>query len=408
MRPSQGRRGHTQPLMAAPLNPKIQDLVARLNRDPDSKIFLQLAEEYRKAGLLEEALLVCKGGLKKHPGYHSARVALGRIYLALNRLEEARAEFEAVVRTSPENLLANRMLGDVLALGGDAAGARERYRAVVQYGPADNEIRHKLEALERGEDPRQVGRWGNEPAASSSASRPGAFEAPRPASAPAPPPAAVASGTSPRSSGSARPSASGPAAASPPSSPGERAALRRGVPGAPAGAAPAPEPPPRPPAPVAAASAPLPGAALRRPTAPPAGAASAAERAAPGPGPAPVAARPAPEAAPSARAPRDSVSTQTLAELYVRQGFIDRAIEVYRRMLSHDPSNAEIGRRLSELLHLAPEEPPVSAGAPARAREPDRAAWAAEPGTGPQAPGERSEAIDRLERWLRAIRGGRR
>ncbi|MGH2626991.1 MAG: tetratricopeptide repeat protein, partial [Anaerolineales bacterium] len=148
--------------MAAPLNPKIQDLVARLNRDPDSRIFLQLGEEYRRAGLLEEALLVCKSGLKKHPGYHSARVALGRIFLALNRLEEAHGEFEAVVRAAPDNLLANRMLGDVLALAGDIAAARERYRAVLALGPAEPELKAKIEALERGEDPRQVGRWGND------------------------------------------------------------------------------------------------------------------------------------------------------------------------------------------------------------------------------------------------------
>jgi tetratricopeptide (TPR) repeat protein len=174
--------------MAAPLHPKIQDLVARLNRDPESKIFLQLAEEYRKAGLLEEALLVCKAGLKKHPGYQSARVALGRVYLALGRQEEARAEFETVIRVSPENLLANRLLGDVLALLGNAAGARERYRAVIALGPADNDIRAKLEALERGEDPRRVARMGGE-AAPAGATAP-AKPAPGPPSSSARPPAA--------------------------------------------------------------------------------------------------------------------------------------------------------------------------------------------------------------------------
>ena len=299
--------------MAAPLNPKIQDLVARLNRDPGSKIFLQLAEEYRKAGLVEEALLVCKAGLKKHPGYQSARVALGRIYLSLARLEEARVEFEAVVGAAPENLLANRMLGDVLALSGDAEGARQRYRAVVLAGPADNEIRDKLQALEQGEDPRQVGRWGNEI---------GGQAAPKPVR-----PAA--------------PAAARPAAAASPAPPVARA-------------------------PAAASAAP----ASARPPAPgPAGTRGAAG---------------------------DGISTPTLAELYVRQGFVDRAIEVYERLLSLEPGNATAARRLGELRQAAAgavkSAPAVVSAAAVVSRPPA---------------GGREQAVDRLERWLRAIQGGR-
>ena len=60
---------------------RIEDLERRLGKDPNSKIFAQLAEEYRKAGRLEEAIQTCRDGLETHPNYFSARVALGRALL---------------------------------------------------------------------------------------------------------------------------------------------------------------------------------------------------------------------------------------------------------------------------------------------------------------------------------------
>ena len=59
----------------------IESLKERMARDPLSRAFLQLAEEYRKAGRFDEAVQVCNEGLARHPGYHTARIALGRTYL---------------------------------------------------------------------------------------------------------------------------------------------------------------------------------------------------------------------------------------------------------------------------------------------------------------------------------------
>ena len=62
-------------------NPRIDDLRKRLDRDPGSRLFAQLAEELRKDGELEEAIRVCRQGLQKHPAYPSARMTLGRALL---------------------------------------------------------------------------------------------------------------------------------------------------------------------------------------------------------------------------------------------------------------------------------------------------------------------------------------
>ncbi|MBT5872984.1 MAG: hypothetical protein HOH43_06155 [Candidatus Latescibacteria bacterium] len=53
----------------------------------------------------------------------------------------------------------------------------------------------------------------------------------------------------------------------------------------------------------------------------------------------------------SPRDPRsEAIPTATLAELYVRQGLLDRAIAVYLTLIEHDPTNPDIHKRLSELF----------------------------------------------------------
>lgn len=62
------------------------------------------------------------------------------------------------------------------------------------------------------------------------------------------------------------------------------------------------------------------------------------------------------------------LATATLAELYVSQGFIERAVEVYEDLLANEPGNAEYRNRLMELkrLDFTPES-----GAEKMAAEPE-------------------------------------
>ena len=57
-------------------NPRIDDLRKKLDREPASRLFAQLAEELRKEGDLAEAVRVARQGLSHHPNYPSARMTL--------------------------------------------------------------------------------------------------------------------------------------------------------------------------------------------------------------------------------------------------------------------------------------------------------------------------------------------
>lgn len=126
---------------------EIEKLRERVERDPDSKLFLPLAEEYRKAGMYEEAIEVLEKGLQRQPGYTSAKVALGKIYLEQGRTDDARAVFEEVSLTVPDNIFVKKKLAEIYKAQGDNAKAKEYCKKVLELNPMDEEIKNMLEDL---------------------------------------------------------------------------------------------------------------------------------------------------------------------------------------------------------------------------------------------------------------------
>ena len=129
------------------LSPRIEELQDKLAKDPKSRIFLQLAEEYRKSGMAEEAIAICQEGLKHHPGYVSAKVTLGKAYLDLKKIDEAQQIFEDVIEQSPDNLMANRSLGDIYYMKGYAKDALKHYKVINMFNPSDQMMAEKIKEL---------------------------------------------------------------------------------------------------------------------------------------------------------------------------------------------------------------------------------------------------------------------
>jgi len=94
-------------------NARIEELRRRIQKDPASIAFAQLAEEHRRAGDHDEAVRVCRAGLVQHPAYVSARVTLGRSLVELGRIDEAESEFRLAIQASPDNVAAVRELAGI-------------------------------------------------------------------------------------------------------------------------------------------------------------------------------------------------------------------------------------------------------------------------------------------------------
>jgi tetratricopeptide (TPR) repeat protein len=160
----------TLPGLSAQARAEIDKYLAAYAKDPRSRAFAALAEAYRRAGMLDEAIKVAEEGLQNHPQLQSALTTLGRAYFQKGELEKARPLLERVIAQSPDNLAAQRALGELYFQLGESQLARTALQAVLRASPADPEAQLRLQQL--APPPAPLG-----------------AQAPSPAEAPVPPPA---------------------------------------------------------------------------------------------------------------------------------------------------------------------------------------------------------------------------
>ncbi len=134
---------------------RIEDLRRRVQRDPASIAFAQLAEELRRAHEFEESVATCRAGLEIHPEYLSARVTLGRALVELNQLDEAQDELVRVLKSAPENLAAIRGLGDIHHRRGNLQEALAQYRAALALARNDPDLEEIVERLAKDVEPQK-------------------------------------------------------------------------------------------------------------------------------------------------------------------------------------------------------------------------------------------------------------
>ncbi|MEK6691858.1 MAG: tetratricopeptide repeat protein [Nitrospirota bacterium] len=130
------------------LSPEIAKLSDKLTKDPSSKLFVPLAEEYRKIGMLDEAIQVLADGLKANPNYMTARVSLGKMLLEKGNISESREEFEQVVQAIPDNLFSHKKLAEIYQSEGNAENLLKEYKIILSLSPKDEEVKNALDELE--------------------------------------------------------------------------------------------------------------------------------------------------------------------------------------------------------------------------------------------------------------------
>jgi len=389
---------------------RIEDLQARLEQEPRSRLFAQLAEELRKAGQLEEAIRTCRIGLAQHPTYALARITLARALLDTGNGKGARSELERVLAATPENIMAGRLLGECLESLGENAAAREQYQKTLALAPGDAQLTERLKALtasaERAAEatpteakpsevapqtvppetspptpsPFTIPFRDPETAAAEAATAPLRPEALRRQSAPReaepdaatpPPDVSPEAGPAPPQGGPET-LAPGP---TPVGGPGQAPSPEdRNEPSAAAPAVPAA--PPEDAAPVSTYTLPV---GTPRPT--------LEEHSAHPTSPFRAEALRQAAARVEAEAGEGEIVSATLAELYLRQGFPDKALDVYRQLVARDPSNSEARQRLEELTSEPPERALAAEGAATHGM---------------------AAALQRLESLLSAVRRNRR
>ena len=128
-------------------SPRVLELRRRVQADPASIAFAQLAEECRRAGSPDEAIGICRAGLAHHPGYLSARVTLGRALIEVGRLDDAATALTTVVEAAPTNLPAIRGLAEIHQQRGEMPQALALYRRALQLAQFDPDLEDSVERL---------------------------------------------------------------------------------------------------------------------------------------------------------------------------------------------------------------------------------------------------------------------
>lgn len=116
--------------------------------DPNSRIFAPLAESYRRLGMLEEAIEICKEGLAVHPDFVGGKVALARSYFDKKDYSEVRKLMAPVLREVPDNLIAQRLYADASLVMGFAQEALASYKMLLYLCPYDKEVEVIVSDLE--------------------------------------------------------------------------------------------------------------------------------------------------------------------------------------------------------------------------------------------------------------------
>ena len=133
----------------------IQRLEERVARDPASLAFAQLADLYRKAGRMQDAVAVCRQGLTRYPQYTTARLILAKTWLSEERFDDAAAEIRAVLEHNPKDVQCLRLAAEVERRRGNVDGAADHLEWVVKLEPGDRESRALLGLLRA--DPQAAG-----------------------------------------------------------------------------------------------------------------------------------------------------------------------------------------------------------------------------------------------------------
>lgn len=125
----------------------------RLHRDPGSLAFAQLADLYRKAGRMRDAIALCHAGLVRYPHYTTARLILAKALAAEGELVQALAETRAILEVSPRDVQCLRLAAEIHRRLGRIDDAVTCLDVAVRLDPGDRESRALLGLLRAAAPP---------------------------------------------------------------------------------------------------------------------------------------------------------------------------------------------------------------------------------------------------------------
>ena len=131
------------------LSPEIEKFLDEWTKNPLSKVFVKLAEEYRKSGLLDEAKEVCEKGLKANPNYLSGNMVLAKVLFDKGEYDRSFEEVFKVTSVQTDNIMAQNLLLELYIKKGDKDNAIQVCDIISYLDPNNEEIKNKKIQMEK-------------------------------------------------------------------------------------------------------------------------------------------------------------------------------------------------------------------------------------------------------------------
>jgi len=124
---------------------KLEDEVSN---DPGKGRFYELAREYQRLGRLDDAASICEEGLAINATRWQARILLAQVYVARGEFKEAGAQVQKVLLALPDNVPANHLAADIFYALGDSEKALKHYKIVQLFEPGIQQVDERVAELE--------------------------------------------------------------------------------------------------------------------------------------------------------------------------------------------------------------------------------------------------------------------
>ena len=123
---------------------ELDKLEARFQQNPKGRNFAPLADAYRKAGLIDNAIGLCQEGLKLHPDYVSAYIVYARCLVDKKDDAAALDVFKKVLELDGENIIALRGLAELSERNGRHAEEVEWLTRLLNADPMNGDAAEAL------------------------------------------------------------------------------------------------------------------------------------------------------------------------------------------------------------------------------------------------------------------------
>lgn len=129
---------------------EIEKLQRRWQENPLGLTFAPLAEAYRKEGMLPDALELLEIGLAQHPNYVPAHIVRGRCFLDGRAGDAAASSFLRVLDLDPENVIALKGLADISERAGHLPEAARWLERLLDFDRSNDDARLQLDRIRSG------------------------------------------------------------------------------------------------------------------------------------------------------------------------------------------------------------------------------------------------------------------